>query len=208
VISELVHQYPNQVTLLCLGPLTNLARLQRRDPGVLPLINRVVISGGSVSYSGNAGPASERNMYFDPVSANEVFASPTTKSLVPLDVTEEVRFGVELLEQLPQRLTRAGSLLHRILPYAFRTAHEQLGRELIPLYDPTALMAVLEPELFTWENMAGRVETRGELTRGTTIFDRRLRREWPLNMEVAVGVDAVEVVEAIVRSLRYAGQAT
>lgn len=206
VISELIHQHPNEVTLLCLGPLTNLARLARRDPGALALLNSVVISGGSVFFSGNATPGSERNMHFDPISAEEAFASATTKSLVPLDVTEEVQFGVELLDQLPNRTTRAGSLLHRIMPHAFRTAHEQLGRELIPLYDPTALIALLEPDLFTWEPMAGRVETRGDLTRGMTVFDRRLRRKWPLNMEVAVAVDASEVNAAIVRSLRYAGQ--
>ncbi len=206
ILSELIHQHPNEITLLCLGPLTNLARLTRRDPSAIPLINKVVISGGSVFHSGNASPISERNMYHDPTSAAEVFASATTKSLVPLDVTEEVRFGVELLDQLPDRESRAGSLLHRILPFAFRTAHQQLGRELIPLYDPTALLALVEPDLFTWDNMAGRVETRGELTRGMTVFDRRLRRKWPLNMEVAVGVDASEAKAAIIRSLRYAGQ--
>lgn len=206
VLSELVHQNPNEVTILCLGPLTNLARLARRDPGAIPLINNVVISGGAISQSGNATTVSERNMFSDPVSANEVFHSATTKSLVPLDVSEQVLFGVELLDQIPNRSTRAGSLLERLMPFAFRAAHQELGRELIPLYDPTAVMAVLEPDLFTWENMAGKVEIQGELTRGMTVFDQRLRRRWPLNMEVAVEVDTNEVTAAIVRSLRYAGQ--
>jgi purine nucleosidase len=206
VISELLHQYPNEITLVCLGPLTNLARLCRRDPGAVPLINNLLISGGSVKQPGNASPIAERNMFFDPESAAEVFASATTKSLVPLDVTEEVRFGVELLDQLPSKFTRAGSLLHKILPFAFRTAHQKLGRELIPLYDPTTMLALLEPEFFTWKNMAGKVETRGDLTRGTTVFDQRLRREWPMNMEVAIDVDAQEAKAAIVRSLRFAGQ--
>jgi purine nucleosidase len=206
VIAELVHQNPNEVTLVCLGPLTNLARLCRRDPTAIPLLNNVVISGGSVSQAGNASPIAERNMFYDPDSATEVFASATTKSLVPLDVTEEVRFGVELLEQLPSKFTRAGGLLHKILQFAFRMAHQHLGRELIPLYDPTALMAVLEPELFEWSNMAGKVERHGELTRGTTVFDQRLRPEWPLNMEVALSADTSEVQAAIIRSLRYAGQ--
>ena len=206
VIAELVHQHPNEVTLVCLGPLTNLARLCRRDPSAVPLINHVVISGGSVSQPGNASPVAERNMFFDPESAAEVFASATTKSLVPLDVSEEVCFGVELLDQLPSKFTRAGSFLHRVMPFAFRSAHQKLGRELIPLYDPTAMLAVLEPELFTWRNMAGKVETRGELTRGTTVFDQRLRRQWHMNMEVAINVDTSEAKAAIVRSLRYAGQ--
>jgi len=206
VIAELVHQNPNSVTLVCLGPLTNLARLCRRDPSAIPLINNVVISGGSVSQPGNASPIAETNMFYDPQSAARAFASATTKSLVPLDVTAKVQFGVELLEQLPSRFTRAGSLLHRIMPFAFRMAHRHLGRELIPLYDPTALMAVLEPDLFQWSNMGGKVERRGELTRGTTVFDQRLRPEWPNNMEVATGVDTSEVQAAIIRSLRYAGQ--
>jgi inosine-uridine nucleoside N-ribohydrolase len=208
VIGDLIHQYPNEITLLCLGPLTNLARLCRRDSTAIPLLDRVIISGGSVACPGNATACAERNFYFDPVGAQEVFASATTKSLVPLDVTEEVLFGVELLEQLPSKLSRVGGLLHKLIPFAFRTAHQHLGRELIPLYDPTALLAVLEPELFTWEEMAGKVETVGELTRGATIFDHRFRREWPLNMEVATAVDAREAVEAVIRGLRYAGQVT
>jgi inosine-uridine nucleoside N-ribohydrolase len=206
VISELLHQHPNEITLVCLGPLTNLAKLCRRDPSALELINTVIISGGSVNHPGNATSVAERNMYFDPRSANEVFTSATTRLLVPLDVTERVLFGVELLEKLPDKFTRAGSLLHKFMPYAFRTAHQRLGRELIPLYDPTTLIALLEPELFSWKGMAGRVETRGELTSGMTVFDRRLRSDWPENMEVAVEVDAKEAKASIIRGIRYAGQ--
>lgn len=208
VISELVHQFPNEITLVCLGPLTNLARLARRDPAALSLIHKVVISGGSVSHPGNATVAAEHNMFFDPQSASEVFASPTTKSLIPLDVTESVGFGVELLEKLPSKSTRAGALLHKMLPFAFRTYHQKLGRELIPLYDAMTLLAVTEPELFTWEPTAGKVETKGGISRGQTLFDRRLRRQWPLNMEIATAVDSSEAEASIIRSLRYSGQQT
>jgi len=206
VIADLVHQYPNEITLVCLGPLTNLARLCRRDPAAVGLIDKVVISGGSVACPGNATAVAERNMFFDPTGAAEAFASATTKSLIPLDVTEKVRFGVKLLDQIPSKDTAVGELLHKILPFAFRSAHQILGRELIPLYDATALLAVVEPEWFTWDDMAGKVETRGEWTRGMTLFDQRLRRQWHLNMEVAVSVDHRQAVEAIVRALRYAGQ--
>ncbi len=206
VISELLHQHPDEITLVCLGPLTNLARLCRFDAMAVGLINKVVISGGSLAYPGNATTVAERNMYFDPQSAAEVFASATTKSLVPLDVTEAVRFGVELLDQLPSKTTPVGTMLHRMLQFAFRTAHEKLGQELIPLYDAMTVLSVLEPELFVWENMAGNVETVGELTRGMTVFDRRFQRMWNLNMEVAVSVDKTASRQSIVRALRYAGQ--
>ena len=148
----------------------------------------------------------EHNLFFDPTAANEVFESGTTKSLVPLDVSRSIKFGVDLLDQLPSKASRAGALLHKILPFSFRMAHQHLGREMIPLYDPTALVSVLEPELFTWKEMAGRVETKGQLTRGATVFDRRLRPEWQVNMEVAMEVDTNAVKESLVRSLRFAGQ--
>lgn len=206
IIAELTHRYPNEITLVCLGPLTNLARLCRRDPTAVTLLNNVVISGGTISHPGNATPVAERNCFFDAVSADEVFQSATTKSLVPLDVTEAVSFGVDLLEHLPSKFTRAGDLLSKLLPFAFRMAHQKLGRELIPLYDATTMVAVMEPDLFQWSQMSGRVETKGELTRGMTVFDQRLRPEWPMNMEVATEVDVAEVQAAVTRSLRYAGQ--
>ena len=208
IISELVHQFPNQITLVCLGPLTNLARLVRRDPAALSLIDKVVISGGTVNCPGNATVAAEHNMFFDPQSSSEVFASLTTKTLVPLDVTELVGFGVELLEKLPSKSTRAGTLLHKMLPFAFRTYHQKLGRELIPLYDAMTLLAVTEPEIFTWKPMAGKVETKGDISRGQTFFDQRLRRDWPLKMEVATAVDSTVAEASIIRLLRYAGQQT
>ncbi|QDT10003.1 nucleoside hydrolase [Planctomycetes bacterium K23_9] len=206
VISELLRNHPDQVTLLCLGPLTNLARLCQHHAAVVPMIDKVVISGGALQHPGNASPVAESNMFFDPIAAMEVFASATTKSLVPLDVVEKLTFGVDLLEQLPPKHTRAGDLLHRLLPFAFRAAHQHLGRELIPLQDAVALLAVLEPDLFSWEMMAGRVETSGELTRGATVFDRRLRPEWAVNMEVAVDVADGDAKAMLIRSLRYAGQ--
>ena len=206
VIGELLRKHPNEITLVCLGPLTNLARLCKLDPTAIPLINKVVISGGTVDHPGNATAVAEYNMYFDARSAKQVFASATTKSLVPLDVTEAITFGVELLDQLPSKDSRVGHLLHQILPFVFHSSRQRLGREIIPLYDATVLSSVLEPSLFEWQELAGKVETSGELSRGATVFDRRLRREWQVNMEVAAEVDVAEVKAMIVRSLRFAGQ--
>lgn len=208
VISELLRLHPGQITILCCGPLTNLARVFQRDPALMPLVDKIVICGGTYTAPGDRTPAAEANMFYDPPAAHEVFASATTKSLVPLDVTEQVTFGIGLLDSLPAKWTRVGSLLHRLLPYSFRAAHEYLGRETICLADATALLAVLEPDLFDWREVGGAVETRGELTRGATVFDRRSRQQWQFNMEVAIGIDEAEAGERIIRGLRYAGQQT
>lgn len=208
VIAELLRQHPYEITLVCLGPLTNLARLFKRDPAVIELVDKVVISGGACRVPGNATPVAEFNLHFDPLAARDVFASPTTKSLIPLDVTEQIEFGLELLEQMPSKKTRAGQLLHQTLPFAFRAAHQRLGRELLSLLDATTIAAVVEPELFEWTEMAGKVETQGVLTNGMSVFDQRMRPEWSTNMEVALSADFDAVKGLVRRSLRYAGQQT
>jgi len=208
VMGDLIRRYPGEVTVVCMGPLSNLARLIRRDPTVVPMIDKIVISGGSVAHAGNATAVAETNFYFDPASAREVFASLTTKSLVPLDVTESITFGLDLMEKLPSLHSRAGELMRKILQYKFRVSHQKLGREVMPLQDAVTLISLLEPELFQWDEMSGDVEVSGTLTRGMTLFDRRLRPEWQTNMEVARRAATSEVRDAIVRSLRYAGQQT
>ena len=208
VIAELLRKHPGEITIICLGPLTNLAKLKQRDPAVLTLVDKIVIGGGCVSHAGNVTAAAEFNMYFDPDAANDVFSTPTTKSLVPLDLCEQVSFGLELLDQIPSKTTRVGDLLHRLFTFSFRAAHQRLGREMIPLHNPATILSVLEPDLYSWEQLAGKVECSGELTRGMTVFDRRMRPEWPKNIEVAVGIDGEEAKSMLVRLLRYAGQET
>jgi len=208
VIADLLRLHPGQITIICCGPLSNLARVFNRDPGTVSLVDKVILCGGTYMAPGNRTPSAEANLHYDPPAARDLFASATTKSLVPLDVTDQVSFGIDLLESLPSKQTRAGELLHRILQYSFRANHQYLGRETISLADPTAIIAVLEPDLFTWREMAGDVETQGLLTRGATVFDRRTRQKWQYNMEVAIEVDAAEVRERIVRGLRFAGQHT
>jgi inosine-uridine nucleoside N-ribohydrolase len=208
VIAELLRLHPGQITIICCGPTTNLARVFNRDPGTVSLVDKVVVCGGTYLAPGNRTPAAESNMYYDPPAGHEVLTSATTKSLVPLDVTDQVAFGIDLLEAMPGKQTRAGDLLHRIVPYSFRAAHEYLGSEAITLASATAIMSVLEPDLFTWREMAGDVETQGLLTRGATVFDRRNRQKWQYNMEVALECEADELRERIIRGLRYAGQQT
>jgi purine nucleosidase len=206
VIAELVRRYPNEVTIVCLGPLTNLARAIQRDPSLCELIHKVMISGGTVTAPGNVTPAAEFNMYFDPASARRVFHSPITKSLVPLDVTERLMFGLDLIDELPSKLSRVGALLHRLVPFAFRAQHVRLGRESLPLYDPIAMIATVEPEMFEWQEMIGDVELEGQVCRGATVFDRRQRPQGRSNMEVATQLDVAGVRQQILRGLRFAGQ--
>lgn len=208
IISDEVHNAPDEVTLLCLGPLTNVALALKRDPDLPNLVSRIVIAGGSVAAGGNVTPAAELNMYSDPASAQTVFRSLTTKTLIPLDVTLQVAFSMSVLDELPSEETRVGRFLRRVLPFTFRAHHQVLGRELVQLHGAIALLYLLQPELFETREMAGDVETRGVLTKGATIFDRRPKPLWRKNMEVAVEIDAAAARDAIVRGWADAGRQT
>lgn len=208
LICDEVRAAPDQVTIITLGPLTNVAQAFRRDPELPALVDRIIMMGGSVSGIGDVTPTAEFNIYCDPSNAREVFRSKTTKTLVPLDITQQVSLTLDFVEELPDDTTRAGALLHRVLPFAFRAFHQRLGQESIYLHDVVALLAAVQPELFETVEMPGDVETQGELTMGATVFDRRRNPQWRANMEVAVGINVPAVVDCLVRGLRYAGSAS
>ena len=208
IIVDSVRAHPGDITVICLGPLTNVARAFQRDPFIADLVDRVIVTGGAVDGVGNITQAAEFNFYFDPVAAQEVFCSRTTKTLIPLDVTRQVEFGLELKEELPAEDSRVGHFLRQILPFAFRSYRQQLGQENITLNDAVGFLSVLEPQLFEFHGMAGQVETTGELTRGVTVFDQRLNPEWRVNMEVARTIDSERVRQFIVDQLSLAGNWT
>ena len=201
VICDQVRDAPHLVTIVALGPLTNIARAFLRDPELPTLVGGIVIMGGTVSGPGNITPAAEFNMYCDPVSAQAVFRSPSTKTLVPLDITNRVELSYDLFNKLPDELTRVGKLLRQLLPAAFRGYRQQFGLEGIHVHDTVTLWAAICPELFTTKPMAGDVETHGELTVGATVFDRRRVPAWRHNMEVAVEMQKDAVIETIIRGL-------
>ncbi|HVX59400.1 MAG TPA: nucleoside hydrolase [Pirellulales bacterium] len=204
VITDEIRMAPEAVTIIALGPLTNIANAFRRDPSLADQVGQLLIMGGSVHGPGNITPAAEFNMYCDPAAAREVFRSRTTKTLIPLDVTNQVVLTYDLLDQLPDESTRAGAFLRKILPFAFRSHRQLFGLEGILLHDAVAVAAATNPELFTTERLAGDVETHGDLTLGATVFDRRSVPEWRANIDVATGVDTAGVIDAIMRGVHQA----
>ena len=172
------------------------------------MVGRIVMMGGTVAGPGNITPAAEFNIYCDPLSAQAVFRSPTTKTLIPLDVTNRVLLSYDLFHQLPAESTRVGRFLHKILPPFFRGYRQEFGLEGIHVHDSIALLSVIYPELFTTQGMAGEVETSGEITIGATIFDRRRVPAARHNMEVAVDMDAGEVIRRLIAALNEAAAST
>ena len=208
VMWETIRANPREVTVIALGPLTNLSRLLRRDPSIAEIIDRVIISGGTVHGGGNVTPVADLNFYSDPLAARHVVREPLTKSLVPLETTSQVLLEFDFLDQLPDETSRAGLLLRRMLPHAFRAHRQLLGSEGIWLHDVVALVAATNPELFERAAIVADVETAGELTAGMLVVDRRQVRQQRPNADQFVNCDVSAVKDCILRSLATAAAAT
>ncbi len=205
LIVDCARAYPDDVTLICLGPLTNLARALRREPNLPTMISQVVMVGGSLTARGNISPCSEFNFYFDPKSAREVLSTRITKTLIPLDVTSQVTFGLELMDELPCVQSRVGHFLKQVLPFAFRSFRQRLGQENITLNDAIGALAVLDPDLFELESMSADVETEGELTRGLLVLDQRRDSNAQPNVEVATSLRIDAARQQLIDRLVVAG---
>jgi inosine-uridine nucleoside N-ribohydrolase len=206
LIVDRIKSDPGRVTILSLGPLTGIARAMQRDPSIISQIDRIVVVGGAVPGEGDITPAAEFNMYFDPVSANRVLRSATTKTLLPLEIAQQVRFDLDLISILPLKYTRAGGLLQPMLSHMFRSYRQLRGMETIFLKGVIGVAYLLEPELFQCDQHSVAVEEQGTLTRGATIVDRRPQAAVSRDLEIISGVDAPSVRDLVIRTLRYAGQ--
>ncbi len=204
LIEKELRANPGEVTIVCCGPLTGVAKALGRASDLTAMVDRLVIAGGASNGVGNETAAAEFNMYYDPQSARQVFHSPTTKSLIPLEISEAMQFGWDLVEQLPPSYTKVGGVLEKILPFYLRAARKHWGQETVSLQAVLPILVLLEPLLVEWTTMAGDVEVSGELTRGTTVFDQRTPRRWRLNMEVACHLDVPAVMDVFSNCLKYA----
>src|SRR5215475_3450263 len=204
VICDEVRSSPGDVTIVATGPLTNIAAALQQQPDLAHMIRHLIMIGGTLGGPGNVTAAAEFDIYCDAEAARSVFHSAVTKTLIPIDVSSRVVLSFDLLEKIPNGDSRTGELLRRILPGAFRVHRQHLGVEGIHLHDSVALIAALEPDLFTTERMYGDVETDGTLTYGATVFDRRRNPDSRPNMDVAVDMNTDAVMDHILRRLTRA----
>lgn len=201
LLTDLVRQYPREVTVVAIGPLTALARAIQREPELPELIQRIVCVGGAWHEPGNATAVSEFHFFCDPASARAVLRSRAPITLLPLDVTRKILFSPTDLLALPAPESAACRFLRQIVPHGIRATAGLFGVEGFHLKDVLGLVAVKLPEALTLKPMMVDVETRGELTRGMSVVDVRWGRQTEPNVEMAVAVDVPTVRQYIHRTL-------
>ena len=201
---EVVRAHPGGCTLLATGPLTNLALAVLLDPGIVGLVARVVVMGGTLDAPGNVGTHTEANFAHDPEAADLVLAAGWPVTVVGLDVTmrtwlEEADLARLAASGTPAARFASAMLLHYVEFYLGR-----YGRRGCPMHDPTAARLALQPELAGYIELPAGVELRSPTTRGMLLVDRRPFASRPPGatpVRVAVDVDRDAVVGRLVDRL-------
>jgi inosine-uridine nucleoside N-ribohydrolase len=219
IIRRIVRAHPGEITIVAVGPLTNIATALRSDPELAGMIPGLVLMGGSIS-GGNITPAAEFNFYVDPEAAHVVFHSGIPIVMVGLDVTRKVQLRDEhaaALEAAPNPVSQAAAKIARSTIAQYR----RTGFPGFPMmHDPLALATLLDSTLVTFKDFYVNIEIEGELTAGESVaYDHApVRRSAPIesgtaidarvadeplhtNTKVAVDVDADKFMRLLVGRL-------
>jgi purine nucleosidase len=170
LIIETIHKYPHEITLIPVGPLTNIALAVSKDPSITSLVKDIVIMGGSIG-GGNVNGAAEANIYNDPEAAQIVFNAGWMVTMVGSDVGERTLITRKYLAELQSSHGPQSDFIAKIADF-YLTRSEKSGYSGAAMYDPLAVGIALDPTLGTLKEMHVDVETKGEFTRGETVANR------------------------------------
>ncbi|MEM9046965.1 MAG: nucleoside hydrolase [Pseudomonadota bacterium] len=152
-IIDTIRAYPGEVTLVPVGPLTNIAEAIRRDPGIAELVRMVVIMGGAYARGGNVTEFAEANIWQDPHAAEIVFATNWPMIMVGLNVTEQVQCTQPDFDVLGMIKPVSGAFLRDAVKFYIAFHRERVGVDGCFLHDPSAVIAAIAPDLFKTEEV-------------------------------------------------------
>jgi inosine-uridine nucleoside N-ribohydrolase len=187
VMAGVVQESDEPVTLIPVGPLTNIALFLQKYPDLKDRIARVSLMGGSMGL-GNTTPAAEFNIFVDPEAAREVFGSGLPITMSGLDVTHQAGVGAAERDRL-RDLGGLGEVVAGFLDFFAGTYEGVFGFDAPPLHDPVAVAAILEPGVLGTRPMNVQVECESDLTRGETVCDLHGVTGRRANADVGVELD-------------------
>ena len=172
LIIQMVHESPHEITLVPIGPLTNIALAVSKDPSIVPLVKEVVLMGGSIS-GGNVNASAEANINNDPEAAQIAFqAGWASLTMVGLDVGDKTLLTRKHIAALKARPGPISDFIYKVADFLI-TLGEKFGDVGTQMYDPLAVGVAIDSTLVKAPLMHVDVETRGEFTRGETVANRR-----------------------------------
>jgi inosine-uridine nucleoside N-ribohydrolase len=206
LIVDLVREFPGELRIVTLGPLTNIAAAFELDPELPVLLNGLICMGGTLSSGGDVTAAAEFNIWSDPQAARSVLRSPVGKILLPLEIMQGPGLTFEDIDRLTGLIpsTPVGELSAALLQFAARTSRQFLPCEEVQLPAAAALAIAANAARMETQQVAVDVEVSGELTVGAMIVDRRRLRQMPVCAEIITGLDHAAVLDHFCRGIRRA----
>lgn len=160
---------PGNITIVAIGPLTNLALAIKKEPAILEAVEQIVVMGGAVTVNGNVNPAAEANMLSDPHAADFVLSRPGPITMVGLDVSQQIIMDISYLVNVHKGKGVVGDFLFSMSQY-YLDFHRSVGVDGLFTHDPSAIAYVIDPDLFKVKYGEIRVATEG-IAEGQTIMN-------------------------------------
>jgi len=211
LIIEKIMAAPQEITLVPIGPLTNIALALRKEPRIAQYVREVVIMGGALRVPGNVTPGAEFNIYADPHAAHIVLQAGWPLRLVTLDVTTKTLLQREQVQALSSSTgSPVTGFIQQVVGNFLDTFGQPRGITAFQMHDPLCLAAAFQPELITWEPAYVDVELAGTLTLGQTVayferpedIDPLLEHRHSPNVLASVGVDAEQFIALYIERIR------
>jgi inosine-uridine nucleoside N-ribohydrolase len=206
---EMASEYRGGLTLVALGPLTNIAIALHREPRLAQWLTAVSLMGGSTTV-GNVTPVAEFNIHCDPEAADKVFRAGIPIAMVGLNVTRQVGIRQAHIDQLLATGGHIAAVFAGLFAFYLARSRQVFGLTTASLHDPCALLPFVAPELMDYREAHVAVELDGHHTRGMTVCDLRavrmdglqsVRRSEQSNARVAVAARGEEIVQRVVAAI-------
>ena len=201
IIETLRTEPAGSVTLVPVGPLTNIATAFQRAPDIIPRVQEIVLMGGAYFEVGNITPAAEFNIYVDPEAAEIVFQSGVPLVVMPLDVTHKVLTTRPRIDAIRAIGSPVAHAVASWTDFFERFDMAKYGAEGAPLHDPCVIAYLLAPGLFTGRHINVEIETTSPLTRGMTVADWWGVTKRPKNAMFMGDVDAAGFYDLLTERL-------
>jgi inosine-uridine nucleoside N-ribohydrolase len=203
LLIEKIMNAPGEITLVALGPLTNIALAVRHEPRLIQSVREVVIMGGALRVPGNITPSAEFNIHADPHAAHIVFSAGWPLRLVSLDVMQRTMLQRTQFTELAAQGGQVPLFIERMVAFYFEQfLVQRQGESGFAMHDPLCLAAAFQPDLITWEPAYVAIELNGALTLGETVAYFHRPEAPNANMQVSVDVDAERFARLFVKRIK------